>query len=301
MQIRDVLTPDELAAVTARSDLRAAWLLGCNVLIVVVAFGLAALWPNPLTIVIAVALLGARQLGFGILMHEAGHRLLFRSRTANEWVGNWLIAPPTFGNMAAYMRGHLEHHRLAGTEDDPDLANYRDYPIARSRLRRKLWRDLSGQTGWKAVRGIGRGLRHLPRLDAETRASLLRGLGFNVLLLLLLLALGQGWLYLLWVAAFVCVNPLVSRIRQVGEHAAVPDRLAADPRRNTRSIVPSWLARLFICPHQISYHLEHHLLPSVPVYRLRRLHELLLRKGYYEDVDFPRGYLPLLRAVTVPG
>lgn len=301
MQIRDALSPDELAEVTAKSDLRAAWLLGCNVLIVVAAFALAAVWPNLLTVVIAVALLGARQLGFGILMHEAGHRLLFRSRAANEWVGIWLIAPPTFGNMAAYMRGHLEHHRLAGTEDDPDLANYRDYPIPRSRLRRKLWRDISGQTGWKTVQRIGLGLRHLPRLDAETRASLLRGVGFNALLLLLLVALGQGWLYLLWLFAFVCVNPLVSRIRQVGEHAAVPDRLAADPRDHTRTIVPSWLARLFICPHQVSYHLEHHLLPSVPIYRLRRLHELLLRNGCYAGVSFPRGYLPLLRAVTVPG
>lgn len=301
MQMRDALTADELAALSAKSDLRATWLLTCNVLIVVAAFTLPAIWPNPLTVLLAVALLGARQLGFGILMHEAGHRLLFRSRRVNEWVGDWLVSPPIFGNMAAYMRGHLQHHRLAGTEDDPDLANYRDYPIARSRLRRKLWRDLSGQTGWKTLQRIGFGLRHLPRLDAETRASLLRGLGFNLLLLLLLLALGQGWLYLLWVAAFVCVNPLVSRIRQVGEHAAVPDRLAADSRLHTRSIVPSWLARLFICPHQISYHLEHHLLPSVPVYRLGRLHELLRRKGYYEDVNFPRGYLPLLRAVTLPG
>lgn len=301
MQVRQVLTQEELASLTARSDLRAAWLLVCNVLIAAGAFALAALWPNPLTVLLAVALLGARQLGFGILMHEAGHRLLFRSRAVNEWVGTWLIAPPTFGNMAAYMRGHLEHHRLAGTEDDPDLANYRDYPIARSRLRRKLWRDISGQTGWKTLKRIGVGLGHLSRLDPETRASLLRGLGFNALLFLLLLALGQGWLYLLWVVAFLCVNPLVSRVRQVGEHAAVPDRLSADPRLNTRTIVPSFLARLFICPHQVSYHLEHHLLPSVPIYRLRRLHELLRSRGYYGEVDFPRGYLPLLRAVTVPG
>jgi len=301
MQMRDVLSAEELAEVTTKSDLRAAWLLCCNVLIIAAAFALVAVWPNPLTVLLAVALLGARQLGFGILMHEAGHRLLFRSRAVNEWVGNWLIAPPTFGNMAAYMRGHLEHHRLAGTEDDPDLANYRDYPIPRSRLRRKLWRDISGQTGFKTVQRIGLGLRHLPRLDAETRASLLRGVGFNVGLLGLLMALGQGWLYLLWVVAFICVNPLVSRIRQVGEHAAVPDRLAADPRRNTRTIVPSHLARLFICPHQVSFHLEHHLLPSVPIYRLRRLHELLQEKGFYGDVAFPRGYLPLLRAVTVPG
>ncbi|TVS11451.1 MAG: fatty acid desaturase [Gammaproteobacteria bacterium] len=299
--VREVLTADELDAVTAKSDLRAAWLLLSNGLIVAGAFALAALWPNPLTILLAMLLLGARQLGFGILMHEAGHRLLFRSRAVNDWVGKWLIAPPTFGNVAAYMRGHLEHHRLAGTSEDPDLANYRDYPIPRSRLRRKLWRDISGQTGWRTVKRIGQGLSNVHQLDGETRAALLRGLGFNVLLLALLAGLGYGWLYLLWIVAFICVNPLVSRIRQVGEHGAVPDLYDADPRRNTRTIAPGWLARLFICPHQVSYHLEHHLLPSVPIYRLRALHRLLQEKGFYAEVHFPRGYLPLLRDVTVPG
>lgn len=299
--VREVLSADELAAVTAKSDLRAAWLLLSNWLIVAGAFALAALWPNPLTILLAVLLLGARQLGFGILMHEAGHRLLFRSRAVNAWVGNWLIAPPTFGNVAAYMRGHLEHHRLAGTGEDPDLANYRDYPIPRSRLRRKLWRDISGQTGWRSVKGIARGLVNVHRLDGEARAALLRGLGFNLMLLAVLVGLGHGWLYLLWVVAFICVNPLVSRIRQVGEHGAVPDLGDADPRRNTRTIAPNWLERLFICPHQVSYHLEHHLLPSVPIYRLRALHRLLVEKGFYAEVHFPRGYLPLLREVTVPG
>lgn len=298
---RDLLAPDELARVTARSDLRAAWLVASNWGIVAAAFVLAGVWPNPLTILLAICLLGARQLGFGVLMHEAGHGILFRSRRLNRWVGDWLIAPPTFGNMAAYMRGHLEHHRLAGTAEDPDLANYRDYPIPRSRLRRKIWRDVSGQTGWKTVKRIGLGLRHLPRLDGETRASLLRGLGFNLLLLVVLTAFGAGWLYLLWVAAFLCINPLVSRIRQVGEHGAVPDLFDADPRRNTRTIPPSWLARLFICPHQVSYHLEHHLLPGVPIYRLRRLHRLLREKGFHDGVHFPRGYRQLLREVTVPG
>lgn len=301
MNVRTLLTDTELAAVTAKSDLRGAWLLVCNWLIVIAAFALAAVWTHPLTVLLAVFLLGARQLGFGILMHEAGHRTLFASQRLNEFAGRWLIAPPTFGNVQAYMRGHLQHHRLAGTADDPDLPNYRDYPITRARLRRKLWRDITGQTGWRTLKGIAAGLRHLRHLDQDTRGSLLRGLGFNLLLLAVLAALGQAWLYLLWLVAFVCVNPLVSRIRQVGEHGAVPDLFDADARRNTRTIRAGVLARLFICPHRVSYHLEHHLMPSVPIYRLPLLHRLLHQKGQYEGVDFPTGYLGLLQRVTLAG
>ena len=52
------------------------------------------------------------------------------------------------------MRGHLQHHRLAGTGDDPDLPNYQDYPITRERMKRKVRRDLTGQTGWRELKGI---------------------------------------------------------------------------------------------------------------------------------------------------
>jgi|TARA_B110000196_G_scaffold134074_1_gene116215 fatty acid desaturase len=95
---------------------------------------------------------------------------------------------------------------------------------------------------------------------------------------------------------------LVTRIRQIAEHAAVPDQFNIDVRFNTRTIYISPLERLLIAPHQISFHLEHHLMASVPIYNLRRLHELLLNKGFYKGVTFSRGYLNLLRqrAITNP-
>jgi fatty acid desaturase len=252
------------------------------------------------TVVVAIWLLGGRQLGFGVLVHECGHRSLFRTQRLNDWVGEWLLAPPTFNNMKAYMRGHVQHHRLAGTAEDPDLPNYRDYPISRQRLRRKLLRDLTGQTGWRTVRGIGRGLARPGALSSEARTALRRAVGINALMLAVMTASGAPWLYLLWAVAFVFVNPLISRIRQVAEHAAVPDLYDADARRNTRTLEASRLARLIFCPHEINYHLEHHLLASVPIYRLRTMHRLLARKGYYEGVEFPRGYLQLLKHVTHP-
>ena len=298
MHIKDMLTPDELATITASSDLRAAWLVLCQWLLVIGIFGAVALWTNPLTILLAIWLLGGRQLGFGVLVHETGHRTLFRSQRLNELVGDWLLAPPTFNNVKAYMRGHVNHHRLAGTHDDPDLPNYRDYPITRARLRRKILRDLSGRTGLRTLAGIGRGLANLPRLAPSNRASLLRGVGMNALMLLVMTIFGAPWLYLLWATAFVFANPLISRIRQVAEHAAVPDLFDPDPRKHTRTLRAGWLARLVFCPHQINYHLEHHLLASVPIYRLRLMHRMLDTKGYYAGVDFPRGYWQLLRRVT---
>ena len=99
MNPKDVLTADELAALSRRSDLQAAWLVVVNYAITAAAFALMALWPNPLTIVVGAIVLGGRQLGFGVLTHECGHGTLFTTRRLNDFVGEWLAAPLTFNNM----------------------------------------------------------------------------------------------------------------------------------------------------------------------------------------------------------
>jgi fatty acid desaturase len=300
MTVKDVLTADELAALSQRSNLRAAWLVLVNYAITAGTFAVMALWPNPLTIVCGVIVLGGRQLGFGVLTHECGHGTLFASRRLNDFVGEWLAAPLTFNNMKAYIRGHLKHHRLAGTDQDPDLPNYRDYPISRVRLRRKLLRDVTGQTGFKQVQGIFKGFWHFAKLNGEQRAALARGLAANLLLLGVLAAFGQAWLYLVWWVALLTANRLVSRVRQVAEHGGVPGLYDLDPRLNTRTIIANVLERLVFCPLGVNYHLEHHMLASIPIYHLPRMHRLLRDKGFYDGVVFPRGYVALLREVTTP-
>ena len=301
MIARELMSPADIERLTARSDLRAFWLVLCQWVLTLAIFAAAAIWPNPATLVLAVLLLGGRQLGFGVLVHECGHRSLFRSPLLNDLVADWLLAPPTFNDRVAYMRGHVGHHRLAGTAEDPDLPNYQDYPISRARLRRKLARDLTGKTGFRTLAGIASAWRRYPALAPERQAALRRGLGMQIVLLAGMTLAGAPWLYLLWIAAFVFTNPLVSRLRQIAEHAAVPDRLDPDPRRNTRTVLGGAIARLLVCPHRINYHLEHHLLPSVPIYRLRAMHALLRANGSYRDVPPSTGYRALFRAVSSAG
>ena len=298
MNINEILTKDELKRVTAKSDLRGAWMVFCQYAVLAGIFAIVAIWTNPLTLLVGTLLLGGRFLGFGVLSHECGHKTLFRTRWLNQFVADWLTAPAAFSNNYAYMRGHLQHHRLAGTAEDPDLPNYQDYPITPERLRRKIKRDLTGQTGWRTLKGIAQRFMHIGKLNPETRACMLRGLGFNALLLAILVATGNGWLFLMWVAAFIFIQPLISRLRQVAEHGGVPDLYDLDPRKNTRTTYVSPLMRLFI-PHRVNYHLEHHMLASVPAYRLKTLHDILRAKGFYDDVDFPRGYFDMIRRVTV--
>jgi len=292
----EILTGDEIARFTKRSDLLGLVVVASEWLIIATIFAGVAWWTNPLTVLLGIILLGGRQLGLAVIVHECGHRSLFRSAYLNRFCGNWLAAYPVLSDMDAYMRKHLQHHRLAGTADDPDLLNYRDYPVSNASLKRKIIRDLTAQTGWKALKGIYYRLQASRRPAA--RQSVRRGIAVNFMLFAVLLGVGEGWLYLLWATAFLTTFQLFSRVRQVAEHAMVPDPLSRDPRKNTRTTHANFLERLTIAPNRVNYHLEHHILASAPMYRLRSLHRYLCAKGAYQGVDFPRGYVALLRKAT---
>jgi fatty acid desaturase len=89
---------------------------------------------------------------------------------------------------------------------------------------------------------------------------------------------------------------LVSRIRNIAEHAVVPDN--DDPLRNTRTTRANLLERLFIAPYWVNYHLEHHLFLFVPCWRLPAAHRLLLAKGYGPKMEVRRNYLEVLKRAT---
>ena len=290
----------ELQHFTEKSDLRGAWVVACQWLTTIGIFLVMAWWPNPLTIIVGAVLLGGRQLGFFVLTHEAGHRTLFKTQRWNELTSRWLTSPVDFFNGDAYMREHLIHHQAAGTDQDPDLANYADYPISRERMQRKLTRDLTGRTGMRNLLATYKAIWHLNEQTQENRAALVRGLVVNLFMLAAMIAAGYGWLYLVWLAALVFTYPAIIRIRQIAEHAAVPDLQSDDPRLNTRTTLAHPLMRLVICPHGVNYHVEHHLLASIPIYRLSDAHNHLKSLGYFEGIAVSRGYGEVMREVVQP-
>lgn len=290
---RDSFTREEIAGLLVMHDLHSWLSVATNWGLVFAAMALVAAWPNPLTVVAALFVIGARQLGCAVLMHEASHRSLFASRAVNDFVGQWLCAYPVWSDLRAYRPYHLQHHAHTGTERDPDLGLIRPFPITPASLRRKIWRDLSGRTGLKFARGAFRRTFGNWRSPAARRAAL----GFattNGLLLAGLAALGHAELYALWAGAWLTTNTLVTRLRSIAEHALTPD--ANDPLNNTRTVRARWWERLLVAPNRVNYHLEHHLLMTVPHYQLPRMHRLLAERGVLAHACVePGGYAAVLR------
>lgn len=296
MKVSDYLSREEIAYFTRKSDWHAGSLVLGNWLLIGAIFAVLGAFPNPLVILAGVVLLAGRQLGLSVLMHDCGHHTLFASNRLNDCVGQWFCAYPVLNDQPSYAKGHLNHHRQAGTADDPDLPNYQAYPVAKESFRRKVLRDLTGQTGFKLVSFIARGAGGV--MSSERRASawpFVHQLLIQLALFFVLAAFGIGWTYIVWAVAYMTVFMLVVRIRQVAEHAAVPDLFDPDVRNNTRTIDAPWWQKLIFAPFGVNFHMEHHFMASVPCYKLAELRAHLRRKGALDEVPVFSGYGQLLR------
>ena len=283
----ELLTPEQVQRLRRKSDLVGALLVLHAWGLIFGSMVLVMWWPNPLTFVLAVMVIGTRQLGLAILMHDAAHGLLFDDRRLNEWVGTWLCAAPVFTSLQLYRPYHLAHHRHTQQPEDPDLGLSAPFPITAKSLRRKIGRDLTGRTAYQ------RRLEQFRRgLAKESKAFIV-----NLLLLVGLSAIGYWWLYpLLWLLPLATWYQLVSRIRNIAEHAVVLDN--DDPMRNTRTTLANFFERLFVAPYWVNYHLEHHLFMFVPCWRLPHAHRALLASGFREQMEVQSGYAAVLRLAT---
>lgn len=310
--IADVLTRDEIASLTAASDLRGAASVIWTWTMIAGVLALAGLWPSWWTAVVAVVILGGQQLALAVLMHECSHRSLFASRRANDLAGEWLCGAPVWAKLHAYRQHHMRHHNRTGTDEDPDIGLSRPFPCGRGALVRKLTRDVLGISGVKRVIALAMmdmGLltytvsdtaERIPRGDRSWASLTWTGLRSasptlitNAVLAAVLVAAGVGWLWWLWLAAFLTSFSVVIRVRSIAEHAAT--EATEDQWRNTRTTKASPVARLFLAPHQVNFHLEHHLLMTVPHYHLRRMRQLLADRGVLEETPFEPSYLHVMR------
>ncbi|WP_084421069.1 fatty acid desaturase family protein [Henriciella litoralis] len=287
MKLSDALSKDEMRSLREKSDLKAAATLIWNWGLIVAAFAMAIIWTNPLTILLGIILLGGRQLGLGIINHDCAHHAFFKSKDVDEFVGEWIVGAPMNISLAAYRAYHLKHHKYAGTPDDPDIGFVKNYPVPRESLMRKFKRDLTGQTGFRDT---------MYKIRKFKLSRHWKWLAFHVGLLATLTAVGAPWAYLMWWAAELFIYPAVVRLRQIGEHGTAIDRSQLDARLNTGTTVAPFWQRVFIAPNNVNYHLEHHLLASIPPYNLSKLHRLLSERGFYAETDcISYGYGDVLR------
>jgi fatty acid desaturase len=336
---RTVFAPDDWAAITAVSNWRGIWLIAHAWLVVAIAaFGaawvfsvhpLAGMFATP----IAMAIIGGRQLGLSILMHDGAHGLLHTNRKWNNWLGQWPSGAATGSDLHAYRAYHLTHHKYTQQAEDPDLSLSKPFPTSAESLRRKVVRDLTGQTffkqrrsqfavAWRGVQAMlagetgdgsrdtsaGRALNlqsrsgiDAPVANVEGAKTTARTVGRFLTIQLVILSVSLifwGWTpFLLWIASLATTFQLFLRVRNIAEHACTTTG-SDDPFTHARTTYANMIERTTVAPYWVNFHSEHHLFMGVPCYHLPIAHALLGKGGHHPRMTIEPNYWAVLGRIT---
>lgn len=300
-EIPRLLTKDEIRSLSKIDSVKFTAAVLIEVVTIALAVWVSETWWNPIVYLIAVVVIGSRINALGGLMHDAAHWRAYANRTINDIVGE-IIALPTSTSMAGYRNSHFAHHRELNSDNDPDwtrnigLPEF-EFPKPRPTVIGYILQYLSGLKIYSAVSGFHKNAetRDIPALINRAR------LIFFVALLIAAIAFGF-WkqLLLYWVVPLLTVFLAIRYIRNVAEHYAVEhEHVLNESRTVLANPVELWL----IAPWGLNYHLEHHLFPGIPCFRLAELHKILMtREPFPQIAHITHGYFTgLLRdCATAP-
>lgn len=291
----DILSSEQSHALRQRSDLWGVWLVIHCWLLIAAAMALYIFAPNPITLLIALILIGGRQLGLAVLMHEGSHGMLFKTRTLNERVTQWFTAWPIILSVHSYRIRHMAHHRFTRTDKDPENFLYTPFPVTKPSMARKILRDLTGIVFVRTTVGIFRYIWGDKKGRGKRLWDFYAGPIFvNALMISGFAAAGRLDLYgLLWLLPMATTYQLFLRVRNIAEHATMPD--LENPLQNSRTTYANIMERLTVAPYYVNYHIEHHLLPYVPCFRLPQVHALMLAGEWGPKMEIKQNYLEILR------
>jgi fatty acid desaturase len=279
-------------ALSVLSPWRTAAAIAFDWAVIAAAIWASATISHPLAYVLAVFIIGGRMHALGVLIHDFAHYRFISDKRLSEWVGDLLLAWPLGTTVDGYRRNHLAHHRYTNTGQDPDWViklgtQEFTFPQTWQYVLANLAGYFIGTSSYRDLRMITR------RLKAGEPAPLgyrVARLSFYVAVAIALTLTGTWVGFLLyWAVPFFTTLLLLLYVRSVAEHFGGMEY--DHELTSSRTVYPHRWETIFFAPHNVNYHLDHHLYPSVPFYNLPKLHALLLADPEYRSTaHLTRGY-----------
>lgn len=288
------LTLDEQIALSKCNVRFSAFIIAVQWATILGALFLATYFDSILVGIASFIVISTRQHALAILMHEAAHGNLTGLQNRDEWLSDYLLSFPLMVSTKLYRRHHLKHHARLGFPDDPD-ANDNDWPTSLRGFIMTVIADLIGLNFVRSLR-TAQSFSVFPVLLSPLRTGPigLKGrIGFVLytITFFVFMVSALGWVatLLLWYLPLLTMTQALIRFNAYAEHGGCTHKNQLQSARTTTSNV---LGRLVFAPCGINYHLEHHLYPSIPGFRLRALHERLMKdESYARKAHVTDGYL----------
>ena len=293
-----LLPPERIRELSEIDNWQATTAVARTFAIIIGAVTFAYLIWDPVLVAVTIAIIATQQHALIVLCHDSTHYRLFNPRWLNDLVGR-TCGMVVGVSMCTYRIVHRLHHNHLYQDQDPDIPLHGGYPRGRIYLAKKLFRDFCGLSAWKTyayffgapstnTESSGKSppplddtSKHLQNSARDDRWLVA---GFHLTALFLAFASGYGLKYLLlWVLPLATVVPALLRLRALCEHGAVDD--ITSPLRAARTnFSPRWL-QWILYPHNVNYHLEHHIYPAIPQYKLPDCHREMVKLDAFEKAE----------------
>lgn len=230
-------------------------------------------------------IIAGRQGSFLQIVHEGAHSLIHKKKKINDVLGS-IIGGFIGISMLQYRYTHGMHHIHTNTNlDDPvDLEKYTITDITKKELWILFLKDIFGISAFSRIKNI------ILKNDADVnKRSNFFFIASSQFLLLLFFKMNFVHYLLLWVIPLFSVNMFLMRVRGIAEHGQPSQlkiiiNLGQEGSLLTRSLNTTYSKSNFIIKNieqfligslSINYHLEHHIIPNIPHYNLRKTYNLL--------------------------
>ncbi len=220
----------------------------------------------------------------GMVGHEGFHGNLHPNRQVSIQLGLVLSSMAIGHLVTGYYLSHWHHHLYTNTDNDPDVqacSRYKTF-LSRCFLSRLYLTKQYRQATYRLAFGGEIGGDRLPYGLKKLRTFARLNLAYQVFWIAVYL--GVGVTDVTWLVVAIVVPHfgaiVASGLRVYIEHAGTDTK----PGRQARSFCsPFWTALFF----GNNLHLEHHLYPNVPCYRLPALHAWLKEQGFFDRCASP--------------
>ncbi|MGZ3773279.1 MAG: fatty acid desaturase family protein [Pseudobdellovibrionaceae bacterium] len=310
MKIEDSFK-QEIKVMAERDALRSVFAYLMIFFSVIIAGTLAEKADSFIVTFLVIVFIGGRQHALYILNHESSHFNLFKGRKWNVIVSSFLANDLLFHHPEAWSfemwkRVHNLHHKNFFTEKDlnylgRELRGDTISPISRNKILLgmllagpRAFRDFFfGKQDWVSPDGEEfnkGGLSHLQTLfkkfhgDTVMEKERIRKLLVMSSLLFIIFFAGYGKMFFIyWITPMYLSFPAILYMKDLTEHYWAAKAEPGDLKKNTASTKPGVIEKFFFADLNRGLHREHHFYPSVPFFRLKKLSQLLIRKGILDN------------------